>query len=157
MISHIKYSIDRHRLTCRLLLFYYLNAVVFATTAKLRKGSEEISKQKIITDYKRFVESRREEGIFDLFQDLERHHIRLMLVDEGTPCKMYFYCRPDTALKKLVELFKEERLDTIVQSHVNTVTRSKTLSLQFDCNPADYEICKGFYSRPVGKCMKVIK
>ena len=122
-------------------------------SAKLRKGSEAVSKQTIISGYKKLVESKWDEGIFDIFRDLEQHHIRLMAVGDGTRCEMFFYCRPDAALKKLVDLLKGGGLDSILQTHVNLMMKTKTLSLQLDCNAEDYERCKEFYGsmRPVGK------
>ena len=122
-------------------------------SAKLRKGSEAVSKQNIISDYKKLVESKWDEGIFDHFRVLEQHRIRLMAVGDGTRCEMFFYCRPDVALKKLVELLKGSGLDSILQTHVNQTMKTKAISLQFDCNAEDYERCKEFYDsiRPVGK------
>ena len=124
-------------------------------TAKWKTSSEQSpdkTKSKIISEFKSIVEAKWQEELFDVIKELEEREIWLLNVGTEKPCKLYFNCGPDVALKHLVELMLSGRLGVILQSRVNELMQTGAIAMTLSCKASTYEHCKKYYSsRPVGE------
>ena len=123
-------------------------------SAKWKKSTGQMDKTKsnIFSEFESFVKTKWEEETLPLVDELEQEEIWLMCVGTEKPHKLYFQCRSDTALKKLVELMLSGHLDVILQTKVHECIENDGISLQLNCKASVYEHCKGYYkTRPVGE------
>lgn len=123
-------------------------SVVMPITASFRKipGSSSTKRSELDSSIQRFTKEHRWD-----FQELERNDIQLIGVKTGRQCKMYFYCKPDSALSKLIEMLSARRLDDIVQGRINSLLKTKDITVAFTCRSGDYDQCKQYFPREVGR------
>ena len=128
------------------------------TTAKLAKGSQPSPrpKRETIAEFKKIVETKWNEGVPELFPELEQEDIRLLNVEIGKRYQLYFHCRPDTSLKRFVELMSSGQLDVILQSRINDLLKTKTMTVKSTCKAEDYERCKRYYPRRASKSIQIV-
>ena len=81
------------------------------------------------------------------FNELKDEEIQTIGVQPGRRCKMFFHCRQDSALNKLLGFINSGELDKLVETKVNSLLDTKAIRVKFTCSLKKYDRCKRYFAR----------